>query len=62
MNEILNKDIPDVIEGIGFGYSPKFHDALLRAGICIRLLLECKDIPILGVCLGHQVFYLCTYC
>ncbi|KAL5699567.1 aminodeoxychorismate synthase [Ranunculus cassubicifolius] len=23
-------------------------------GICLRILLECKDIPILGVCLGHQ--------
>ncbi|KAB1219086.1 Para-aminobenzoate synthase [Morella rubra] len=27
---------------------------LLDTGICIRLLLECWDIPILGVCLGHQ--------
>ncbi|XP_026458152.1 aminodeoxychorismate synthase, chloroplastic-like [Papaver somniferum] len=23
-------------------------------GICLQILLKCKDIPILGVCLGHQ--------
>ncbi|KAL8253243.1 hypothetical protein R6Q59_036936 [Mikania micrantha] len=23
-------------------------------GICLKLLLECGDIPILGICLGHQ--------
>ncbi|XP_057482403.1 aminodeoxychorismate synthase, chloroplastic isoform X2 [Actinidia eriantha] len=23
-------------------------------GICLKLLLECRDIPILGICLGHQ--------
>ncbi|KAF3788714.1 Para-aminobenzoate synthase [Nymphaea thermarum] len=24
-------------------------------GICLRILRECKDVPILGICLGHQV-------
>ncbi|XP_031504188.1 aminodeoxychorismate synthase, chloroplastic isoform X2 [Nymphaea colorata] len=23
-------------------------------GICLRILRECKDVPILGICLGHQ--------
>ena len=33
-----------------------FRHCFYLAGICLRLLLECWDIPILGVCLGHQVF------
>ncbi|KAF2295799.1 hypothetical protein GH714_034037 [Hevea brasiliensis] len=27
--------------------------SVVNGGICLRLLLECRDIPILGVCLGH---------
>lgn len=25
------------------------------SGVCMQLLKECDDIPILGVCMGHQV-------
>lgn len=33
------------------------ESGIIYAGICLQILLECSDIPILGICLGHQVIY-----
>ena len=30
------------------------HPSTHHAGVCQPLLLECAELPILGVCLGHQ--------
>ncbi|KAG1331965.1 Aminodeoxychorismate synthase, chloroplastic [Cocos nucifera] len=37
-------------------YTYNIHQELsvVNGGICLKILSECKDIPILGVCLGHQ--------
>lgn len=37
-----------------------FRNYLNLSGICLQVLLDCWDIPILGVCLGHQVFWFYT--
>jgi hypothetical protein len=34
---------------------------VLFSGVCLRILLECGDVPILGVCLGHQVIFISTF-
>ncbi|XP_013601518.1 PREDICTED: aminodeoxychorismate synthase, chloroplastic-like isoform X1 [Brassica oleracea var. oleracea] len=50
-SSIANKSLPrkDSMERLDF-----VRTLLTDIGICLLLLLECRDIPILGVCLGHQ--------
>lgn len=44
----------DAFDNIVISPGPGSPTCPADIGICLRLLFECKDIPILGVCLGHQ--------
>ncbi|XP_038690757.1 aminodeoxychorismate synthase, chloroplastic [Tripterygium wilfordii] len=44
----------DAFDNIVISPGPGSPTCPTDIGICLRLLHECSDIPILGVCLGHQ--------
>lgn len=53
--DIFNRVYKDrIFDNIVISPGPGSPACPADIGVCLRILLECGDIPILGVCLGHQ--------